>query len=353
MTDESKGDLVNKHPVFKEFVARAPYNHIPAPEACPAKFVTGSDVIDKVKIVDDHHLCYDNSKPLNYHIKYIGKGSYGKVYQCMFHWRDRLFSVAKKSSRLKDRCLDEVWLSRYISLTGRIPGVVPLVSWPEQNAVGMPMASGDMSDLYMTLSCPAMDQICFNLLLTLFGLMSRGFLYFDLKAKNVLYFCKTKGRIRIELGDLGSMHMDAPPGPDVSYPATHTHPYLQDDGFVCAEHIENKNNILFIYVYQVCLLYCRLLLGDAAVLPNYKNNDQSLLLLSSLCSQIKGLRSRRNLAQLGKKYLVFLEHVISDLNLGTPTKKDTDTRQKYRNQMVIAFLRGMVTDAKATTGMIH
>ena len=283
------------------------------------KFDTSSAMVDKItQIKGDKIYIGTHSVPMKK--KLIASGSFGKVFQLTFEYKQKKYCLALKMPRLADEDLTEVEYLNAPESDSNV-GVIHMkaIKHDQCTCVIMPMASGDLSKLYELLDSEALDQICHQMLYTLHNLLSKGIYYFDLKARNILFFVTedNDNTIYIKLADIGSV---VPL--DEVFPATHTHKDLNQKGFVSIPTFCDIYTVWFVYLYQVCLLYCRLLLGhENAVLPVHDTNKHSLEILKTLCSKTRAhppcCSKVRRCCQKREKYVSFLEAICDDMRKHT------------------------------------
>ena len=281
---------------------------LPAPEI-PVRglekpmYLTGPKVVDAISKIE-HPYVYVGPKKVLTQTTYISSGSFGRVFERAYILKNVEYRIAEKISTSSSERLTELELLQSTDQTS-FDGVIYMKSLNDRSVL-MPRAAGDLSDLYQRLDAPALDQVCQKLLFILNGLLKAKLFYFDLKAKNILYFIHRNNYMTVELGDGGGVV------PNVGlFSATHTHKDLQIDGYVDVELFSDHYVLWFFYIYQVCLLYCRLLLGqESAVLPVCKSNNDTVKIVQVLCERVK-LRAPACLRKC--KYVTFLQAVCQDI----------------------------------------
>ena len=290
-------------------------------------YTSNEDVVDNVTQIDSNCVKYKNEE-YACTFKVIAQGTFGEVYKVTFRIKNQIFCVALKIALDKNSPLDEHKAKKILGRMNLTKSCITYMK-PLGKDVVMPLANGDLSDLLRKFNQEELDSICRHLFKILYTLFTHRCFYFDLKTKNVLYNVTGTGTVRLYLGDLGSVVAES----DWGYPTTHAYERLQSSGVVYPLRFESVFDLWFVYIYQICLVYCRLFLGyDESPLPVYKNLAKTKQILTALCNKLGNGRST-------KKYKEFLMHAAHDLDSTSPC---------LRKHRVIRFLKRFRPPVKPT-----
>ena len=288
---------------------------ISAPGLKPPPFHSSKKLVEKITGLDKNkirlgHTYYPTKTT------YVAEGSYGVVQEHLFTVEGIECKIAEKVSKDGYRLAE----LDHLGQVGNKPleGVITMRSLNNCSII-MPLASGDLTDLFgLPLLPEQLDHICHNILLALNNLFMRKFFYFDMKGRNILYFTVDEGKIMVVFADAGST---VPVGR--GFPATHTHLQLQKKGSVSVDFLSDHFSMWYVYIYQLCLLYSRLVLGPNVELPLAKTNKDTYRIVEHLC---KSLKNRGHHNPRINKYVKFLNHLLRDLAKGqTDHKKRVET----------------------------
>lgn len=141
----------------------------------------------------------------------LGEGSFGYISKMEIMTPDGIYECAIKIPHplAEDDdsgitpTLDELAVFDRFPKALTCDGIVDMVRTPDGSII-MPLANGDLHQL-IPVSLRQAAEIVFTIGQQLLCLHSHGIRYFDVKAVNCLYYCRSNGRIDISLADIGSI----------------------------------------------------------------------------------------------------------------------------------------------------
>ena len=141
-------------------------------------------------------------------LKFISKGSYGKVYSLETKKEDKHYGLIFKVPihyDIIDDDLEGIKLIQDYDIDCGIINARSISLLPFQSITVMSVMNGDLNALKGKISLHQLPSIMFSCLYCLHCLTSRGLGYLDIKLANFLFHCSNDEDFKIVLGDVGSI----------------------------------------------------------------------------------------------------------------------------------------------------